>query len=485
MSSTDKMILIVEDDLVVQKLLADFLTAKKYKVVVFKDAEMALAELEQRPGKFTLVLADLVLPAMTGLELIQSIKALEIEIPVILMTAQRKVELAADAVRAGAYCFIQKPVCFPELLITIERAIQMYFVNEENRKLKSSLQNQDESQLIEGMVGRSPAIRQALDLARRVSKSTSSVLVTGESGTGKELIAKAVHNLGCRRRAPFVAINCGAIPENLLESELFGHARGAFTGAVEKKAGLFEEAEGGTLFLDEIGDLILPLQAKLLRVLQEKKVKRVGENNWRDIDVRIVSATHRDLRKEIQENRFREDLFFRLNVIPISISPLRERREDILPLADYFLKKFALANKSIAKRFSKEVLQYLLDNPWRGNVRELENTIERAVVLNETETIQLEEVTVSGDRLKSPQNGQAPQTGLFDFISENGWRTLTVEELTDLYVEYVLKRNGGAKSKTAKDLGIDRKTLSRKLYKEIPLAEFSSRSNSAAEPALN
>jgi DNA-binding NtrC family response regulator len=454
-----KKILVVEDDTSIQQLLSGFFTSKGYEVSCFKEAEVALSELQNAAKDYGVIVTDFMLPQMTGLELIEKIKGMNMNLPVILITGHKKVNLAAEAVQAGAYCFVQKPICFPELLISVDRAMQFLKVSEENTILKTAVQMQSGATCIEGIVGKSPGIRKALDLAKRVSRSTANVLITGESGTGKEVIAKAVHNLGPRRKAPFVAINCCAIPENLLESELFGHSKGAFTGAIDKKVGLFEEAEGGTLFLDEIGDLSLPLQAKLLRVLQERKIKRIGENQWRSIDVRIVSATHRDLRKEILEERFREDLFFRLNVIPITIPPLRERQEDIIPLAEYFLKRLAAVNYSRALRFSKEALESLLKNPWTGNVRELENTVERAVVLTDSEVIQAHEIVVP------EQNSQRmPPSGMFDFIKVSGSRILTVEELTELYVNYILTLNDGAKSKTAKDLGIDRKTLSRKLH---------------------
>jgi transcriptional regulator with PAS, ATPase and Fis domain len=257
---------------------------------------------------------------------------------------------------------------------------------------------------------------------------------------------------------PFIAINCSAIPENLLESELFGHAKGSFTGAIDKKIGLFEEAEGGTLFLDEIGDLSLPLQSKLLRVLQERKIKRIGENQFRNIDIRIIAATHKDLRKAIKENLFREDLFFRLNVIPIIVPPLRSRKEDIIPLAEFFLKKFAALEKSPVKVLSKKALESLLANPWRGNVRELENAIERAVVLCESNMIQTQHI-----ELVENLDTDYEDKGVFDFKKMTASEIMSIDDLTKQYVQYVLKLNNGAKDKTAKDLKIDRKTLYRKL----------------------
>jgi two-component system, NtrC family, response regulator HydG len=272
-----------------------------------------------------------------------------------------------------------------------------------------------------------------------------------------------VHELGDKKDGPFIAINCSAIPENLLESELFGHAKGAFTGANEKKIGLFEEANKGTLFLDEIGDLSLPLQAKLLRVLQERKVKRIGENQYRDITARIICATHKDLRKEVSEGRFREDLYFRLNVIPIYMPPLRERRDDILPLSEYFLKKFSLMNNMQVKGFSKDAVQKLENRDWKGNVRELENAIERAVVLSTSDIIQAEDLP-SDEAFPSSGENNENKSG----ITFEDDKPLTLDELSKKYIQHIFDKNGGAKEQTAKDLGIDRKTLYRKL-KEMNL----------------
>ncbi|MBA2403865.1 MAG: sigma-54-dependent Fis family transcriptional regulator [Bdellovibrionales bacterium] len=320
---------------------------------------------------------------------------------------------------------------------------------------------------LKGVIGKSQGFKKAMELAKRVSSSQANILISGESGSGKEVIAKAVHELGDKKDGPFIAINCSAIPENLLESELFGHAKGAFTGANDKKIGLFEEANKGTLFLDEIGDLTLSLQAKLLRVLQERKVKRIGENQYRDISARIICATHKDLRKEVAEGRFREDLYFRLNVIPIYMPPLRERKDDILPLSEYFLKKFSLMNNVQVKGFSKEAIQKLENHEWKGNVRELENAIERAVVLSTSEILQVDDLPtedVFRNEGPSGSSGEAPKKGL----SFEDDKPITLDELSKKYIQHIFEKNGGAKEQTAKDLGIDRKTLYRKL-KEMNL----------------
>lgn len=306
------------------------------------------------------------------------------------------------------------------------------------------------------IIAHSPRFLKVLEVARRVASSSANVLITGESGTGKEIIARLIHDLSARGKETFVPINCSAIPDQLLESELFGYARGAFTGATGPKAGLFEEANGGTLFLDEIGDLDLHLQAKLLRVLQEKKVKRVGENHYRPLNIRILAATHSDLTEDVQQKKFREDLYFRLNVVPIEIPPLRERMEDILPLAEYFLQKYSFKHQTREKHFSQEVSQYLLNHSWLGNVRELENMIERAVILSAESEISLKDLEGGMER-------PACLDSIFERLFQKKGRLLSLEEMCYQYIDYALKVNNGMREKTAKDLGIDRKTLYRKI----------------------
>ncbi len=451
-------ILVVDDDIDLQDIIVGFFKPRGYEVVVYDDAEVAYKDLKSEKLSCDVILTDLVLPTISGIEFTKMVKELGIDVPIVVMTVNKKVEIAIEAIQSGAYDFVVKPLHFPQLLVSIERALYFMKIQRENSTLKTAVRLQSGADSIDGIIGKSPGIRTALDLAKRVSTSSSNVLITGESGSGKEVIAKAIHNLGNRKRMPFIAINCSAIPENLLESELFGHAKGSFTGAVDKKIGLFEEAEGGTLFLDEIGDLGLPLQSKLLRVLQERKIKRIGENQFRNIDIRIIAATHKDLRKAIKENLFREDLFFRLNVIPITVPPLRSRKEDIIPLAEFFLKKFAALEKSPVKVLSKKALESLLANPWRGNVRELENAIERAVVLCESNTIQTQHI-----ELIENMDSDYEDKSSFDFKKMTASEIMSIDDLTKQYVQYVLKLNNGAKDKTAKDLKIDRKTLYRKL----------------------
>ena len=458
-------IALIDDDLDLLDLLASFFRQRGYKVLAFSNAEEALIEIENKRIEADVVISDLKLPVMSGMDFIKRIKKQNTRLPIILMTAEGSVETAVEAIESGAYDFVLKPLHIPQLIISVQRALHLNDVQAENSNFKDMFQGQDFMGL-KGVIGKSQGFRKAMDLAKRVSSSQANILISGESGSGKEVIAKAVHELGDKNTGPFIAINCSAIPENLLESELFGHTKGAFTGANDKKIGLFEEANKGTLFLDEIGDLTLSLQAKLLRVLQERKIKRLGENQYRDISARIICATHKDLRKEVLEGRFREDLYFRLNVIPIFMPPLRERKDDILPLSDYFLKKFALMNNIQIKGFSKEAIQKLEGHVWKGNVRELENAIERAVVLSNSDILQPDDLPiediVKDDLLLTNNEIKKP---CLHFEDE---KPVTLDQLSKKYIQYVFEKNDGAKEQTANDLGIDRKTLYRKL-KEMNL----------------
>jgi two-component system response regulator HydG len=335
-------------------------------------------------------------------------------------------------------------------------AIQFTSLLAEIEKLTAKRQNINSK-----IIGNSPPFLAVLELVKQVAKSKANIFLMGESGSGKEVIAKLIHEQSHQKDGPFVAINCSAIPENLLESELFGHAKGSFTGAHDKKIGLFEEAENGTLFLDEIGDLSLVLQAKLLRVLQEKKIRRVGENQSRSINARIVSATHKNITNEIKNGNFREDLLFRLKVIPIEVPSLRDRKEDIIPLAQFFLSKFASLNASRAKRFSSESIKYLIENVWRGNVRELENTIERAVVMSINDVVNVQHIlpTDCDTNYVETKNDNSVDSFMVRFCGE----LTPLQEVVQRYIEYAVELNDGAKDKTAKELGIDRKTLYKKM----------------------
>lgn len=452
-------ILLIDDDPNIQDLVEDYFKPRGFDMVTHTTAEKALQYMEKSKATCDVILCDLMLPGMTGIEFSKKLKLAGFNKPIIMITATKTVETALEAIQSGAYDFLIKPLNLAQLQVAVERALFLTKIQNENVVLKTAVQLKEGSSPIDGIVGKSPAFLQALDVTKRVAGSMSNVLITGESGTGKEIIAKAIHNLGPRRKGPFVAINCAAIPENLLESELFGHAKGAFTGAIDKKIGLFEEAEGGTLFLDEIGDLSKPLQAKLLRALQEKKIKRIGENQLRSMDVRVLAATHKDLRQEVVQKRFREDLYFRLNVVQIKIPALRDRREDILPLAEFFLTKYAAMNASKVKGFEKDVYERLLSYSWPGNVRELENAIERAVVLCEGSLVNAKDLPEENFVTEALQN----PSGQPNFAGVKIDRIFTADEMLKKYIQFVLRRNNGAKEQTARDLNIDRKTLYRKI----------------------
>lgn len=481
-----KKLLIIEDDEDLSEVIRNHFKTLGYQVEVRLDALGPISRLRKcaPDSPWDVILTDLKMPGMDGIEFIHEVKRLTPNLPVILMTAHGGVETAVNAVRVGAYDFVMKPLNFAELAVSLARALDHQELKEENRALRDTL---SETKSNTTVVAKSAGMKSIQDLVQRIAKSSATVLITGESGTGKEVIARLVHQTSPRAEKPFVAINCAAIPETLLESELFGFAKGSFTGAIDKKLGLFETAEGGTLFLDEIGDLSGALQAKLLRVLQERKIKRIGENQQRDIDVRIVAATHKNLDLEVREKRFREDLFFRLNVIPVRIPPLRDRTDDILPLAEYFLKKFCLTNQRNISGFSKGAVSLLLSNPWRGNVRELENAVERAVVLCQDDKITesdflffnsalgKNETASAGESLSerpienlgaSLSVSQPPLTmgSISSLLANTPKEQLpTLEDWQLMYIQYVVDKVEGVREKARKILDIDRKTLYKKL----------------------
>lgn len=450
-------LLIIEDDTELIELLHNYFGPRGYEVSGFTDPMIPLDILEKdsnAASKYQVALVDLNLPNMSGLEFIQKMKLLCPEMPIILMTADSSIETAMQAVEAGAYDYVVKPLHFTQLNLSLQRAIRLRTIEDENKTLRK---NVDPKNILEKFIFKSQKMVNILDVAKRVADSSATVLISGESGTGKEVIARSIHQLGKYKDKPFIAINCSAIPETLLESELFGHAKGSFTGAIDKKVGLFEEAEGGILFLDEIGDLTLSLQAKLLRVLQEKKIKRVGENDYKDINVRVLVATHKDLKKAVEDGSFREDLYFRLNVIPIHIPPLRERPEDILPLAKLFLKKFSSENNKNLT-FTKSAIDHMTTFPWQGNVRELENAIERAAVLATNNEITAKELPQLNEALSDKNNLDA----IFQPLLARS-PLPKLEEITNSYILFVSKNARGTKESIANILGIDRKTLYRRM----------------------
>lgn len=441
-------ILVVDDDADMRELVHDMLKDRGHKVTTAGSGQEALKLLGEED--YAVVLTDLRMKGMQGIELLGEIRRTKPDVGVILMTAFGSVETAVEAMRHGASDYLTKPVRKDELVRVVERVIRETSLRREVSRLRREVHKEYSFHQI---LGKSKAIQAVFDLIRRVSDSPTNVLITGESGTGKELVAKAIHYNSDRKDAPFVPVNCAAIPEPLLESELFGHMRGAFTDAKMDKRGLFEEAQKGTLFLDEISELPLMLQAKILRAIQEKEIRRVGANKPISVDVRIIAATNLNLTEEVKAKRFRDDLYYRLNVIELKLPPLRERREDIPLLVDAFLKKCAASRGKEVKGVSESALAMLMDYAWPGNVRELENIIERAVTLSRSEKI------VPEDLPPSIQGSRGDRRVLDDAAE----RTLPLEAVEKEYILKILDKMGGNKYQAAHALGIDRKTLYRKL----------------------
>ncbi len=380
-------ILILDDEQNYLLVLDAILSDAGYKVTTLSDPEMGLAFLEE--SEVDVVVTDMKMPKLTGKEVLDHVKKHYSYIPVLIMTAFGSIEAAVEAMRTGAFDYITKPFSNEELLLSISKAMQFARAQQENRHLRRQIQERFGP---ENIVARDKSMRHVLDMVHRAAPSRSTVLVTGESGTGKELVAKAIHNQSPRKDGPFISVNCMALNPGVLESELFGHEKGSFTGAVSRRRGRFELADKGTLFLDEIGELSHDMQVKLLRVLQERRFERVGGTDSIEVDIRIVAATNRDLTKAIVDGRFREDLFYRLNVVSIHLPPLRERREDIPFLAAHFLDRYAAENGRELKGFTARAMDYLSAYEWPGNVRQLENVIERCVVLSSTDTVDAEDL---------------------------------------------------------------------------------------------
>ncbi|MBI3078080.1 MAG: sigma-54-dependent Fis family transcriptional regulator [Deltaproteobacteria bacterium] len=436
-------ILIVDDDREMLALLEDSLAQEGYRVQTATGAEWAIARLEET--EFDLVLTDLRMPGMNGMELLGAVKRLRPEAMVIILTAFGSIEGAVEAIKAGAYHFLPKPIKMKEVSLLVGKALEEKALRQENVFLRREVERKYQ---FENMIGKSKKMQEVFELIRRVAATTSNVLIIGESGTGKELVAKAIHYNGARKHRPFIPINCTAIPEGLLESELFGHMKGAFTGAHISRRGLFEEAPGGTLFLDEIGDMGLALQAKLLRVLETKEIRPVGSSETRKVDVRIIAATNRDLEAEVRHQRFREALYYRLNVIPLRIPTLRERPEDIPLLAEHFVKRYAKEMGSRVQGIAKEAMALLIGHPWKGNVRELENVIERSVALCTHEVLRAEDLLLAE---QAPSRGPVPAEP----------KELSLDALEQRHIAEVLKITGFHKGKAAALLGIHPRTLSR------------------------
>lgn len=441
-------ILVVDDDADMRELVHDMLKDRGHQVTMAGSGAEALKVLGEQD--VAVVLTDLRMKGMQGLELLAEIRRANPDIGVILMTAFGSVETAVEAMKHGASDYLTKPVKKDEMVRVVERVMRETSLRREVGRLRREIHKEYSFHQI---LGKSKAIQAVFDLIRRVADSPTNVLITGESGTGKELVAKAIHYNSDRKDSPFVPVNCAAIPEPLLESELFGHMRGSFTDAKMDKRGLFEEAQRGTLFLDEISELPLMLQAKILRAIQEKEIRRVGANKPVAVDVRIIAATNLNLSEEVKGKRFRDDLYYRLNVIELKLPPLRERREDIPLLVEAFLKKCGQSRGKDVKGVSESALAMLMDYDWPGNVRELENIIERAVTLSRGEKIVPED-------LPSFIQGARGDRRVLDEAAE---RTLPLEAVEKEYILKILEKMGGNKYQAAHALGIDRKTLYRKL----------------------
>jgi two-component system response regulator PilR (NtrC family) len=446
-------ILVVDDERSMREFLEILFRREGYDVVTVGDVDGALAAVES--DDYDIVITDIQMPGRSGLELLHAVREVAPETAVIMITAFATTETAIEAMKEGAYDYITKPFKVDEIRVVVEKALEKKLLATENRRLRSELRTQ---RRYRSLIGNSAAMQRIYELIGQVAETRTSVLISGGSGTGKELVARAIHESSDRQDKPFVAVNCGAIPENLLESELFGHVKGAFTGAMQNKSGLFETADGGTLFLDEVGELPVSLQVKLLRAIQEKRIRRVGGTSDRGVDVRILSATNRCLEDDIASGRFREDLYYRLNVIQIALPPLRDRMDDLPLLVQYFLEKYSAELGKPVNEISDEALAVLQGYHYPGNVRELENAIERAVALARGPRIECESLPST---LVRPPEASAPSR-----IPPEG---VELEALVSDYerglIREALMRTGGVKKHAAHLLGVSFRSLRYRLEK--------------------
>lgn len=442
-------LLLVEDDVDLLRILKASFERAGYTVVTATRAKEGLAIVGR--GGIDLVLADFQMPEMSGLELLRLVKEQNSSLPVIIMTAYGTISSAVEAMKQGAFDYVTKPFHIEELKIAIGRALRYRQALAENRILRETLAL-DEG--LDGMIGKSKAIRRVAEVARKVARTDSTILITGESGTGKDVLARAIHSLSHRSGGPFVAVNCASIPETLLESELFGYRKGAFTGAFKDKAGRFEVASGGDLFLDEIAETKYELQAKLLRAIQEKSITRIGDNQPIPVNVRIIAATNSDLGLAVRQGRFREDLYYRISVIPIHLPSLRDRKEDIPLLIGHILSRLSPETRVTVDR---GLLQQLMDHPWPGNIRELENVLERMVILRESDLLTVDDLPPDFD-LETPALGEGGN-GNHDFGG------MTLPEAERRLILQSLERNSWNKAKAARELGILRHVLLYRLKK--------------------
>lgn len=439
-------ILVVDDEQVHRYMLCTMFKEWGYNCIEADDGDTAVSVIERRD--FDAVLMDVKMARMSGLEAFARISELKPALPVIIMTAYSSVDDAVDLIKRGAHDYLTKPLDFKRLKLTLMRALDHHRVEERKREPRP-----EPGRLDTPIIGNSPEILELLDMISYVAPTEATVLITGESGTGKELVAETLHRNSDRTAQPFVKVNCAALAENLLESELFGHEKGAFTGADRQRDGTFVQADGGTLFLDEIGETSAAMQVKLLRVLQEGELQRVGGNQTISVDVRIIAATNRDLEEEVEKGRFREDLYYRLNVVTLEVPPLRERQGDVELLAERFIERFAEKNRRTVESVSRECMQHLTAYPWPGNVRELENAIERGVIL------------MRGNHLTEKSLPLALQKHFQENPQAGTAKPATLQEAEKVLIKQTLKETDGNKSEAARRLGITRKTLQNKLQK--------------------
>lgn len=439
-------ILVVDDEEIIRDSLSEWLADAGYEALTAPDGARALEIIKQ--DEIDVLLADLKMPGMDGIELIGKAKEINPNLPVIIMTAYGTVSSAIEAMKVGAYDFLEKPFCPERVEVILKNLTEHQHIVKENIALKKELAHK--SQFAE-LVGKSHKMQQVFELIRTVAKSNATILIQGETGTGKELVARAIHAESHRHKGPFVSLNCAALPETLLESELFGHEKGSFTGAIATKKGKFELAHQGTIFLDEIGDISPNVQLHLLRVIQEREFNRVGGNEVIKVDVRVVTSTNRDLKNRVEEGKFREDLFYRLNVVPVTLPPLRGRTDDIPVLARYFLKKYNNENNKNIRDFSAEVLDLFMKYGWPGNVRELENVVEHSVVVAKDDLIQMNNLPTLLRK--------SPAGDVVCFSAKNQ----TIGEIEKQHILKVLQENNGNHTHAAKILGITRATLLKKI----------------------
>ncbi len=449
-------ILVVDDEGSIRRTLREILEYEGFAVEEAENGQEALEKLKASP--YDLVLLDVKMPGIDGMEVLHAISEKMPDQPVVMISGHGTIETAVEATKLGAFDFIEKPPDLNRLLLTIRNALDRGQLEAENRRMRQTIVEKHDSELIP-ILGESPAITRIKETIERVAPTEARVLITGEPGTGKELVAKWIHHLSNRSKGPMVEVNCAAIPGELIESELFGHEKGSFTGATKQRIGKFEQAHGGTLFLDEIGDMSLSAQAKVLRALQENKITRVGGDRAIPVDVRVIAATNKDLLKEIGENRFREDLYHRLSVILIHVPPLRERREDIPLIARHFAVHIARRNGLGEKSFSEEALERLKQLEWRGNVRELRNVVERLLILSEGDQVTARDV----DRFAQP--GSAAGNPVENLIDQYEEFSAFRDQAEKLFIEQKLRQYDWNISRTAEAIGIQRSHLYNKMNK--------------------